>query len=503
MTPSTTGRAKTGILYARQFIAGPEWHDIPRLSIRHIFSKNVGIQVDDLLLVTRASTLGAELVCLGSIIDPSRPEADNRQVLEAVGAASATFEDLERATTPLGGRWLLFARIGGRSRLYPDAAGLKSVYYAKSTRGLWLGSQPGVLATAAGTPLDPTLMSRLNNAEHADSWPGDLTPYPGVKSLLPNHYLDLDHGVATRFWPRRPIEPSDTKSAAEATAEMLHGTIMAALARYGHASVALTAGYESRCLLACAAAQRSRLSFFTVVDATSPWYEYWTPRRLAWQFHLNYRHLWAYRGGNTAVDLLKQNTGQMWRDPNEHRTSAFAKADAPVLILGNASEVCRCEYYEDTPHPDQVTPELLSKTFGWGNDAMAIQAYAEWLASVPSGMNINLLDMLYWEARLGTWCSLGYTAMDGFVEAWPAFNSRRFFELGLGTPVADRQLPCELYLQVCRITTPQALDLPFNHSALTDLRKRLRQYLPWRVRKAAQSVLQRLAGASQRGRALL
>jgi hypothetical protein len=188
----------------------------------------------------------------------------------------------------------------------------------------------------------------------------------------------------------------------------------------------------------------------------------------------------------------------MWRDPNEHRTSAFARTQAPVLILGNASEVCRCEYYEDTPHPPHVSPELLAKTFGWGTDSLAIDAYRQWLASVPSEVNIPLMDLFYWEARLGNWCSLDYTAMDTFVDAIPAFNCRRFFELGLGTPVADRQLPCELYLQVCRITTPQVLDYPFNKSALTDLRKRLRNYIPWRWRRAARESLRRLAGASAR-----
>jgi hypothetical protein len=295
MNRSTPGQGQA-IIYARQFIAGPGDPKPLESGIRHDFSPHLRIHVDSRLQVTRVTSGDCELLCLGSIIDPWRPEADNRTVLDSIAAVSRTFDDLEAATTAVGGRWLLFARIGRESRVYPDAAGLKSAFYYRSPDSLWLASQPGLLADVAGVSIDRALAARLHSADFADAWPGEKTPYPGVKPLLPNHYLDVDEGVSRRFWPRRPVEPCGTEQAAEVTAAMLEGTIKAVLARYTHAAIALTAGYESRCLLACARAARHRLSFFTIVDAQSPWYEYWTPLRLAWRFHIRYRHLWARRG---------------------------------------------------------------------------------------------------------------------------------------------------------------------------------------------------------------
>ena len=390
----------------------------------------------------------------------------------------------------------MFVHISGQTRLYPDAAGLKSVFYIKDAEGLWVASQPRTLSLVAETRLDAALASRLNGVDRADAWPAARTPYIGVKQLLPNHFLDMDTGAARRFWPTRPVVPRTTREAAPAIAEILHGTIQAGVERCGTASMALTGGYDSRALLACAGELRRRLSFFTIVDASTPWYEYRTPARLARSLDLDYRHIWVRRHQNLATRVMKENTGYIWRDPNEHRAVAFGRVGSALVILGNASEVCRCYFYEDKPHPAVVTPELLAQLIGWGGDPVAVDAVDEWLQTVPDGTNINILDLFYWEVRLGNWCSLDYTAMDSFIEALPAFNCRQLFELGLGVPLMERQVPHELYLSICRFMTPEVLDLPFNSSTPTKLARIFGNDIPRIVKTKSAALLKRLGGGN-------
>ena len=162
----------------------------------------------------------------------------------------------------------------------------------------------------------------------------------------------MDTGVARRFWPSRAIAPRTTPEAAAAIAGILHGTIEAGLERYGRAAMALTAGYETRTLLACAGHLRKRLSYFTIVDASTPWYDYRIPARLARKMALDYRHVWGRGRQGSAIRAMK-NTGYL-ADPKEHLVAAFGLID-PQSMLGNASRCVGTSITRTKPHPTSVT----------------------------------------------------------------------------------------------------------------------------------------------------
>ena len=66
----------------------------------------------------------------GHILDPEHPALDNEGVLQRLAERSETFEHLVLASSRLGGRWVLFAKIGDVQRLYPNAAGSKERFTA-------------------------------------------------------------------------------------------------------------------------------------------------------------------------------------------------------------------------------------------------------------------------------------------------------------------------------------------------------------------------------------
>jgi hypothetical protein len=486
---------RPGTLHARQFFAGPDrvsldgFHEEGNFGPLRVFTQ-------DLASVTTVTSGESAILCIGIVLDPEDPGATNQELLRRITLASTTFERFESATARYAGRWAMFVAIGARRRLYLDASGLKPAFYASIAGRLLIASQPGLLTLAAGLAIDPELSRLLMGSErYADAWPGELTPYPGVRQLLPNHYLDLDEGLARRFWPNKAIAPVTVGEAAEAMVAILRGTIEAALMRGGPVSMALTGGYDSRVLLACAGRHRSELDYFDVVDITSPFHEYWIPQRIASALHLNFRHIWAHRGQKDQSDLIQRNTGGVWRDPNQHRTSAFNRTHAKLLLLGNASEVCRCQYYKDGRHPDP-SPELVAYTIGWGQEPVALDSCSRWLSSIPKDANVNILDLAYWELRLGNWCSMVYTALDTFVDAVTPFDCRRYYEIGLGVPVEYRCQPFELYREMLRITDPGLLRWPFNTTAATALAQRFKGYVPKPARHAIKRALKRLAGAT-------
>src|SRR5258706_5629988 len=105
-------------LHSRQFIAGPQSVERENLIGRESFGA-LKIGFHEALPVAKREEPNREFVALGHLIDPSRPAFDNEDILQNLVACSS-FDQLESAMAALGGRWLLFARIGDAMRLYPD-----------------------------------------------------------------------------------------------------------------------------------------------------------------------------------------------------------------------------------------------------------------------------------------------------------------------------------------------------------------------------------------------
>jgi hypothetical protein len=490
------------MLYARQFIAGPRETTGHDLAGHERWAGDVVISHHRGLAVTRVASVDRELLCLGHAIDPTHPEADNAGVLSRVLEQGTTFAGFEEAIASLGGRWLLFFQLGDERRVYPDAAGTKSVFHARSAAGeTWLASQPGLLSAALDLPIDPALGGRFASFPSAVAWPAELTPYPGVRQLLPNHYLDLRQARAVRFWPSSPLLHRELDEAAACMRDLLHGTVQAAMAR-GSVAIPLTGGYDSRTLLACAGDLRPQIHFFTVADRKTPRHDVWIPRKLASTMGLQFSSVPSHpcdaqpsrRCGPAceAWRVTRRNVADMWRDPADGQVCSFGVPPADFVLLGQVSEVCRCFYYGSGVHPSGVGPEWLAALAGYPGDSLARDAFASWLAGVPRDSPVNLLDLFYWEARLGNWASMSCTALDTVAEVFSPYNCRRLLEVGLGTDLAYRRKPYLLHRRICELAAPETSAVPFNHTWLDRPRDLLRRCVPLRVREAARTMRSRL-----------
>src|SRR4029077_6543503 len=83
------------------------------------------------------------------------------------------------------------------------------------------------------------------------------------RCLLPNHSLDLHRWTIRRFWPRKARGRLPLKEAAEKGAKQLRALTLAASRRFP-LSLPLTAGRDSRALLAAARDVAKEVHFFTL-----------------------------------------------------------------------------------------------------------------------------------------------------------------------------------------------------------------------------------------------
>ena len=181
----------------------------------------------------------------------------------------------------LAGRFLLVLLPSEQPTVVLDAYGsLAAVFSATeelvaSTTTLTAAAEDTDLVEATGFP-------------YRSSWlPFGLTLRRGVRRLQADHALDLRTWRTSRHWLPPEVQDRDPLERAMAVYEGVRTTI-GAVAAVHPLSLSLTAGRDSRFVLACARDVLDQASFFTLVNDGPGSVDVVTARRLARRFDLDH-----------------------------------------------------------------------------------------------------------------------------------------------------------------------------------------------------------------------
>lgn len=492
--------SSSSLLYRRQFIAGPDCSRMPEGWKVEGFGQGWYIGAHPDLVVTKVTFETKEIVCLGHIFDSENPDHDNEMVLRHILQTANSFAEFERLLVPCGGRWLLFCRFLGEKRIYPDPGGTKSAFYTAhgDTPDLWVASQPGLLSDVLGIKALEEMVRAFIKANHGNSWPGEVTPYPGVRQLLPNHYLGITLQQARRFWPTRQIERLHIDDAVAGIYKTLNG-LVEAIVRRGPTAIPLTGGHDSRALFAAAGAMRQAVTFFLIKNPNTRYHDIVVPKRVARAFSSGMRVITAEQGPPCFWTSYARNVAHMLWEPGAINFYTFGQHFSErFVVTGGVAETGRCFYYKDGNIPELVTPQYLAKVSEYSGNPIAIRSFASWLATVPSEQFVEVLDLFYIEHRVGNWLGMLHNGFDMVCEVIPAYNSRRYFEMVLGVDVVFRRKPYELFRRVCDVGAPSSSQIPFNESKLDSVARWFGKWVPWRVQTAYSSWIMKRAGFDNR-----
>ena len=212
---------------------------------------------------------GKSLTLLGFALDPDEPDASNEQILQRLIENLAQCGDVLEAMDSLGGRWVLVVHDGTETMLVQDASAQRQVHFTRHAPGgaMMCASETGLMAGLLGLEMDPEAVEFIRSRGTDDYeiyWmPGDTSLFPGIAALLPNHCLYLSDGTSRRFWPVAPIAPVDPAHALAESLRLLRGQFDAARRRY-RLAVPMTAGWDSRLMLALSKSEADDLHAFTL-----------------------------------------------------------------------------------------------------------------------------------------------------------------------------------------------------------------------------------------------
>lgn len=374
------------------------------------------------------------------------------------------FAPIEAYIDTLVGRYVFIGiHYTGISRVYLDSAGSLSVVY--STKEKILASN--TMLIPYHTPDDDHCphLELISPWTQSRSFNFGLTPRKSIRRLLPNHYLDLQSWSPIRHWPKYSFQATlDIDTTLEQIISILQTTIETTISNFQRPYLSLTAGKDSRSLLACARPWIQDIDCFTweLPDAMAK-----EDSRIA--THLaktnHFKHfiipytesteeeiqLWLYRTGYSAGEIRGMKIIPSARYLDQMR---------PHLISLNA-EIGRAHL--NKPHHKKFTnlqPENIVRRVGQLISEEFLEAAELWLEGVKNHSISTILELAFIEQRLGCWVGVtGYGLAESAFRI-PPFSSRILYEKILSLPLQYRQEDL-MPKDIIKMTWPELLDHPF------------------------------------------
>jgi len=464
--------------YRRQFLLGPRYLEgFPCWKRTHLDAQHYLTSHPDLELTLRREGQ-CWITLLGYLIDPRDPHADNRSLVAWLvkQLASIGIDGVFRETDRLGGRWVIIAQQAGRCEVFHDLAGSRPLYYAPdghhSPSTVWCGSSPGLIGEAIPLRADPEAAALIERSvqEMRQPWiAGTATGFRDLRIVLPNHALCLETGAVRRFWPNVPRSVLPLQHAATSCAHLLAGIVAGLDHRHG-ILLPITAGYDSRLILAACKPFRDRLRCYTHInyDKTLNSPDLRVPRTMLADLGMEHRVVRYPESMRPALrQTIEANVAQVRRmTGNQVQMLLDEGLSGSVSLRGTATEIAKLYYEAFRRSEEPVTVDRLIRVAKLPATPCLQVELASWLEQLSGKTcGYHLLDLFYWEHRVGRWASTGFSGLDLVQETCSPY-SREIIARMLGVEDALRGPPkYRLHREIVRALWPELLNYPFNPPA--------------------------------------
>lgn len=350
--------------------------------------------------------------------------------------------------------------VAGRyAVLFGSAENISIVSDATATRSIFYSENGGVVASHA------SLVEYIlgGSVECSDlpvrlGFPGNHTPYPRTKILTANLVYRVSKNQLYRYWPNKNLTELSTSDAAEVTISS-GANALAKLSEERTVAIAMTAGFDSRLVLAAAVQAGIEFETFTYGEKSS---DTKVDRLVA-------NDLAELVGVKHAVPPVKKASpmlsnrldGATYGSHHKKWVAGMAEYfDDPqvAIVSGNLMELGRGHYtdVEALGLTDGNDPSVLAqmyvkrfpkKTKREIESSMGMKRYlekieplfAQWLEEI-GGFTPEFLPSVtqfYWEHRMAAWYGPAMLERDFYGESFIPFNSHTVFEALLGV---DKEL---------------------------------------------------------------
>lgn len=366
--------------------------------------------------------------------------------------------DLENSLYNIAGSYIGIVQADNDIRVYLDACGSLPAVYCPAH---------GIVAANVDLISTVPYSGQLQEQFRIDAdkfFPFTLTPKEGVHRLLPNHSLSLSSWVVERHWPKVLTECARSpEQNIDLIIDRLTGMLSPLVAEHP-ISLPLTAGYDSRALLASLTALSAKgdITYFTSVIDKAAADDAEVASKISRDLGLRYREAQFVRPTEQERDHWLASTGRCVGGRASYNFKTVAgEVNDRVVCMGLAGEVGRTFYSAGIEKRTPLSAGLLLKKMGLPLTELSGREAQHWLAELAGFDSQQIMDLLYIEIRLGCWAGPQMIAdVPARFKTIP-FNQRPIFEYMLDTPFSLR---AKEYIpdSIVRRLAPRLAEYPYN-----------------------------------------
>lgn len=462
------------LLFRRQFLMTNRHNKLKSWKETNLFDDYKLYTHPDLNIVDISLDAGEKrAVLLGFLIDPNHISYTDYDILKDMLEKSNNFEDFQKNSISLSGRWILIFLTDDEKKIFNDPATSRHIYYSTGDE-LMLASNSNTINYYINHPKnsDPEyqeyISSKFYNINEGE-WYSDATGYENIYKLLPNHYYDLENKKSQKFWI--DIDYINYNQTIDRSIEILVNSFKAIDKRDYYKILALTSGFDSRVIYAASSYAdidcKYFLSTMNILKSEHP--DLVIAEKILNDDNkeliilddleeLTDDFLYYYKENIEKTQILpKSLTAQhLLLSPNIPNNTLY--------ITGNNSAVFK-DYYRKR---EASSGKEISKLSGIPKKYTIFDnSFDKWIREnkyLIKKSQINMMDLFYWEHRLANFGVKYVANQDIAVDEFAAFNNRELFLLLMKAKYENKIDHNEIFKDIINQLDPKLMNYPINPS---------------------------------------
>ena len=357
----------------------------------------------------------------------------------------------------IAGRYVIIIGNKEEVELYPDATNSRTSYYS---------SQENIIASHVFLIRDQFHHERI---EHFSKVPEitnalNFTPFKNIESIIPNYKLNFYDKKMERYFPRKENIYTDMeeKEKFDLFERFWFKQLDHFFDKYNNFIFSLSGGGDSRFSLALLKNYLKNVDFFTytTIDgedrsseaAKSLTIDYKIVQQMLSDINLNHQYIYYVENRKELSPIeqkvLSKNTiGRHSSFLIPYVREMFPKPNLKH-IRGNLLEIGQARYYRNGYKDSNITESKImfdkrhKKGLGDQVKEEVDEIFERFVKKTSYGKNIynyHILDLHYWELRMGRWHSEILNTHDIAFDTISPFNHRAMIDISLSFPYEKRR----------------------------------------------------------------
>ncbi len=447
-----------------QFVIGPQTVTAQNSWLNHLLAPGLWLSYCPTLSVQMCTDANGSLWWLLGLA------VSSAKVGEAPQAAIARTPTAHIPTlySEWSGRWVLL----GQDQLHLDASGLLGCFYGvDSNQNYWISSSPALLASILYPDNAPEVDARTLVYEQGISWfPPPQSRFLGIRRVLVSQTLQLSTGQVS---PRSLMPPIDPDRRYDENLQILQTNLITTLknlAALGEALwLGLTAGYDSRLMLALCWQAEIDVTLFTRISPRTAVADRVIPSELAQVCGFPHRIIRSkgyFPERNSLVDM--HSAGHVSRGDAEPFIKGIRDGMAGIAFGGHGFAVASGFSNLRSLPPQMASSDIAARQIATvlrepvtSTALVGLQEWVDWARQYPQE-HLDWRDRIFIEQRQAGWLSSKEQVYDLTpLQRFPILNSASNYATLLSFPEHQR-LNSLLQEELIRRVMPKLLNYPFN-----------------------------------------